>query len=71
LPFVLRCKLLNANQARLFINEYTYIGPYGKEEIVWPDIIKLPGENFSVIGNEWFERMYNAFGRAKVPEVID
>jgi len=67
LPFVLRCKLLNADsvlldtESQLLGTKYT--DKYPKQEITWPDQVRLPGEDFSLIVSEWVERMYNAFGR--------
>jgi hypothetical protein len=65
LPYIIRCKYLNANGTVLWTNSQRYsrtTEPYEKDEIIWPDHIRLVGDPLTDIAESLCKEMYNAFG---------
>ena len=39
--------------------------PYGRKEIVWPEMIRSAGEDFANLAPEFCDLLYNTFGKEK------
>jgi hypothetical protein len=65
LPYIIKCKYLNAMGTVIWWNSQRYpkiTEPYERDEIIWPDHIRLVGGPLTDIAESLCKEMYNAFG---------
>jgi hypothetical protein len=60
----------NIKKSRFILNKLAKVVrmiDYNKPNLIFTDIIKQIGDDFSLIANKWFVQLFNAFGYESPP----